>query len=52
MPTGRKPIAHCPQLTSTPTVLLAMASAAALGASAVRNIELVTPVVANEFHMM
>ena len=39
MPSGAKPMNHCAQLTSTPTVFLAMASAAAFGANAVKNIE-------------
>ena len=42
---------HCAQLTSIPTVFLAMASAAALGASAVKNNELVTAVDANAVHI-
>src|SRR3954454_18555232 len=41
---------HCAQLTSIPTVFLAMASAAALGASAVKNNELVTAVDAKGPH--
>jgi hypothetical protein len=42
---------HCDQLTSTPEIFLAMESAAAFGANAVRNSELVTAVVANAVHI-
>ena len=42
MPSGAKPMNHCDQPTSTLTIFLAMLSAAAFGASAVRNSELVT----------
>jgi hypothetical protein len=52
MPSDAKPTNHCDQPTSTPTILLAIESAAALGASAVRNSELVTAVVANAVHMV
>ena len=42
---------HCDQPTSTLTIFLAIANAAAFGASAVKNSELVTPVVANAVHI-
>ena len=42
---------HCDQLMSTFTVFLAMVSAAALGASAVRKSELVTAVAAKAVHI-
>lgn len=42
---------HCDQLTSILTIFLAIASAAPFGASAVRNSELVTAVVANAVHI-
>src|ERR1700712_5599195 len=51
IPSGAKPMNHCDQPTSTLTIFLAIASAAAFGASAVRNSELVTPVVANAVHI-
>src|SRR5260370_40526340 len=45
IPSGAKPVNHCDQPISTPAIFLAMLSAAALGASAVKNSELVTAVV-------
>src|SRR3954452_8862167 len=51
MPSGAKPMNHCDQLTSTLTIFLAIESAAPFGASAVRNSELVTAVVANAVHI-
>src|SRR4051812_10559060 len=46
MPTGRKPRTHMPQEISTCATRRTMSIASRFGASAVRNIELVTQVVA------
>ncbi|MGY4192315.1 hypothetical protein ACVIM9_001656 [Bradyrhizobium sp. USDA 4520] len=51
MPSGANPMNHCDQPTSMLTSFLAIESAAAFGASAVRNSELVTAVVANAVHI-
>ena len=51
-PIGQKPASHCVQVMSSSVVCLTSASAAAFGASAVTNIELVTAVAANAVHMM
>ena len=48
---GANPKNHCDQPTSTLTIFFAITSAAAFGASAVRNSELVTAVVANAVHI-
>ena len=42
---------HWPHATSNPTVFFAIASPATLGASAVRNSELVTAVAAKAVHI-
>ena len=52
MPTGAKAMNHCVQVMSTLAVFLTSSIASRLGASAVRNIELVTQVVAIATHMM
>ncbi len=50
-PTGRKPISQAVHDTSTPAMVFISATARRFGASAVRNIELVTQVVANAVHI-
>jgi hypothetical protein len=50
-PTGRKPRNQSPQEISTDETLRTSSTASRFGASAVRNIELVTQVVAKAVHM-
>ncbi len=51
MPTGAKAMNHCAQLMSTLAVFFTSSSASRFGASAVRNIELVTQVAAIATHI-
>ena len=52
MPTGANAVNHCVQVSVIFEVLLTSSTASRLGASPVRNIELVTQVVASATHMM
>src|SRR5579871_1450317 len=52
MPAGAKARNHCVHSRSTLTIFLTSSTASRLGASPVRNIELVTQVVAIAIHMM
>ena len=51
MPTGANATNHCVHVRLTPAVLLTSSTASRLGASAVRNSELVTHVVASATHI-
>src|SRR5512141_30819 len=50
-PTGRKPTNHCPHEISRFAVFFTSSTASKFGASAVRNIELVTHVAASAVHI-
>src|SRR5512137_2894346 len=50
-PTGKKPINHCIHEISICAVFFTSSTASKLGASAVRNIELVTQVAASAVHI-